>query len=400
MRLARRITEMEESATLAVTEKAAQLRAQGVDVVSLSAGEPDFDTPEHIKAAALDALKKGYTKYTAAAGILPLRKAVSRKLERDNHLTYDPSQILISCGCKHSIYNALQTLLEEGDEAIVPAPYWTSFPEMVKSTGARPIIVETFEADGFKLTPAKLEHVIRSKTRMLILNTPSNPTGMVYSGEELRSLAHVLERTNIFILSDEVYEKITYGDVEHQSIAALFPSLKERTVVVNSVSKTYAMTGWRIGYMAGPKEVIEGAAKLQGQSTSNPNSMAQYASLAALEGDQSCVEVMKAEYRRRRDTVVSRLRSIPGIFCREPQGAFYAFPRIGSFFGRSYRGRRIGDSVSFAEALLETAGVAVVPGAAFGADAYVRLSYATSLERLTEGLNRLERFVRELTQSS
>ncbi len=393
--LSRRASEVEESVTLAMTEKAARLRAEGVDVVSLTAGEPDFDTPEHIKEAAVDALRKGFTKYTPATGLPALRKAVARKFERDNGLAYDPSQVVVSCGAKHSLFNVILAVLEEGDEAIVPAPYWVSYPEMVKCAGAKPVIVRAAEKDGFKITPAMLEEAVTPRTKLLLINSPSNPTGMVYTAGELRALADVAVRKDLLILSDDIYEKLCFG-VPFASIASAGPEVKERTVVVNGASKAYAMTGWRIGYAAGPGEIMSAVGRMQSQSTSNANSIAQYAAIAALEGDQSCVEKMRQEYAKRRDFIVGRLRAIPGVACGEPRGAFYVFPRVAALYGKRHQGRPVSGSAAFAEALLERAHVASVPGSGFGDDGHIRLSYATSMEKIREGLDRLEKFVREL----
>lgn len=395
IKLSRRATEVEESVTLAMTEKANQLRAQGVDVISFSAGEPDFDTPEHIKKAAIDALQKGQTKYTAATGLPALKKAIAKKFERDNGLVYDPAQVVVSCGAKHSLYNVMQALLEEGDEAIIPAPYWVSYPAMVKCAGAKPVIVPTEEKDGLKVRPESLRRAITPRTRLFVLCSPSNPTGMVYSADELKALIEVLLETDVLVLSDEIYEKLCFG-VPFTSIASLHPDMKERTIVVNGCSKTYAMTGWRIGYAAGPREIMAAAGRMQSQSTSNATSIAQYAAIAALEGDQSCVEKMRAEYAKRRDYIVSRLRAIPGVACGEPQGAFYVFPRVSAFYGKKHRGQAITGSLALSEALLAHAHVATVPGSGFGGDGYIRLSYATSMEKIREGLDRLEKFVREL----
>lgn len=397
MKLARRVSEIEESATLAISEKAAKLRAQGMDVLSLSAGEPDFDTPEHVKQAAVEAIRKGRTKYTASSGILPLRQAVAKKYHSEYGLSYDPSEVLVSTGCKHSIYNALHALLEPGDECLIPAPYWVSYPEMVKTTGAKPVILPTEESEGFKLRPETLRAAITPRTRALILCSPSNPTGLVYAEEELRAMAAVLGKSDLWVVSDEVYEKMVYGAARHVSIATLGPEMRGRTIVVNACSKTYAMTGWRMGFMVGPKEAIAGAAKIQSQSTSNPTSVSQYAALAALEGDQSCVGVMREEYARRREFVLRRLRAIPGVTCLEPWGAFYAFPNVSALYGRRCRGREIRTSADFGEALLEHAHVAVVPGGPFGSDRHVRISYAASIEALGRALDRIERFVKELS---
>jgi aspartate aminotransferase len=394
--LSRRASEVEESVTLAMTAKANAMRERGIDVISFSAGEPDFDTPAHIKKAAIEALEKGYTKYTAATGLPALKKAIAEKFRRDNGITFDPSQVVVSCGAKHSLYNVMQAILEEGDEAIIPAPYWVSYPAMVKCAGATPVIVETEESHGLKMTPAQLQAHLTPKTKALILCSPSNPTGMVYSAAELRALSGVLEKTDLLIISDEIYEKLVFG-VPFASIATVSsPALRERIIVVNGASKAYAMTGWRIGYAAGPKEIMVAAGRMQSQSTSNATSIAQYAALAALEGDQSCVETMRQEYARRRDYIVGRLRAIPGVACGEPQGAFYVFPRVSSLYGRRHQGQVISGSVAMAEALLEKAHIATVPGSGFGADGYIRFSYATSMEKIKAGLDRFEKFVKEL----
>jgi aspartate aminotransferase len=395
--LSRRASEVEESVTLAMTAKANAMRERGIDVISFSAGEPDFDTPAHIKKAAVEALEKGYTKYTPATGLPALKKAIAEKFRRDNGITFDPSQVVVSCGAKHSLYNVMQAILEEGDEAIIPAPYWVSYPAMVKCAGATPVIVETDESHSLKMTPAQLQSHLSPKTKALILCSPSNPTGMVYSAAELRALAAVLEKTDLLVISDEIYEKLVFG-VPFASIASVCsPALRERIIVVNGASKAYAMTGWRIGYAAGPKEIMVAAGRMQSQSTSNATSIAQYATLAALEGDQSCVEAMRQEYAKRRDYIVGRLRAIPGVACGEPQGAFYVFPRVSSLYGRRHQGQVLSGSVALAEALLEKAHIATVPGSGFGADGYIRFSYATSMENIKAGLDRFEMFVKELS---
>jgi aspartate aminotransferase len=394
--LSRRASEVEESVTLAMTAKANAMRDQGIDVISFSAGEPDFDTPDHIKKAATDALAKGQTKYTPATGLLALKKAVAAKFQRDNGLTYDPSQVVVSCGAKHSLYNVMQAILEEGDEAIIPAPYWVSYPAMVKCAGATPVIVNTEEKDGLKMRPDQLREKISERTKCLILCSPSNPTGMVYSAAELKALADVCVEKDLLVISDEIYEKLVFG-VPFASIATARPEMKERTVVVNGASKAYAMTGWRIGYAAGPKEIMTAAGRMQSQSTSNATSIAQYATIAALEGDQACVEKMRVEYAKRRDYIVGRLRKIPGVACGEPQGAFYVFPRVSALYGKKFQGKAITGSLAMSETLLEKALIATVPGSGFGADDYIRLSYATSMEKISGGLDRLEKFVKELT---
>jgi len=394
--LSKRASEAEESVTLAITAKANQMREQGIDVISFSAGEPDFDTPDHIKKAATDALGKGQTKYTPASGLPALRKAIAAKFLKDNGLTYDPAQIVVSCGAKHSLYNVMQAILEEGDEAIIPAPYWVSYPAMVKCAGATPVIVNTQEKNGLKMTADELRKAITERTKCLILCSPSNPTGMVYSEAELKAVAEVCLEKDILVISDEIYEKLVFG-VPFASIATVAPRLRDKCVVVNGASKAYAMTGWRIGYAAGPKDIMTAVGRMQSQSTSNATSIAQYATIAALEGDQSCVEKMRLEYAKRRDYIVGRLRKIPGVSCGEPQGAFYVFPNVSSLYGKKYQGKAITGSTMMAETLLEKAHIATVPGGGFGADAYIRLSYATSMEKIEKGLDRLEKFVKELT---
>jgi aspartate aminotransferase len=393
--LSRRASEVEESVTLAMTAKANAMREQGIDVISFSAGEPDFDTPEHIKKAASDALAKGQTKYTAATGLPALRKAICAKFEKDNGLAYDPSQVVVSCGAKHSLYNIMQAVLEEGDEAIIPAPYWVSYPAMVKCAGAAPVVVETHERHGLKMAPSQLEAAITPRSKCLILCSPSNPTGMVYTKAELEGLADVVLKHGLLVVSDEIYEKLVFG-VPFASIATARPGMKDLTVVVNGASKAYAMTGWRIGYAAGPKEIMTAAGRMQSQSTSNATSIAQFATIAALEGDQACVEKMRLEYAKRRDYIVQRLRAVPGVVCGEPQGAFYVFPRVSDLYGKKHQGRVIQGSVAMAETLLERAHIATVPGGGFGADEYIRFSYATSMEKIEKGLDRFEKFVREL----
>ena len=394
--LARRTVEVEESTTLAVAERAARLRASGIDVISFAAGEPDFDTPDHIKQAAVDAIAKGYTKYTPSSGIPALRAAVAAKFRRDQGLEFDPAQVLISCGAKHAIYNALHAILDPGDEAVVVAPYWTSYPEMVKTADARPIIIQTTESSGFKLAPRDLAAAVTPRTKVLIHCSPGNPTGSVYTRSELEAIARIVIHRGLFVISDEVYEKLTYGATPHISIVTLGPDIRERTIVVNSCSKTYSMTGWRIGYSAGPPDVMAAAAKMQSQATSNPTSIAQHAALAALQGDHAFLAPMVEEYRRRRDAIVARLRSMPGLSVVAPEGAFYVFPKVSAFYGRRFGDRPVQNSTDLADLLLDEAHIAVVPGAGFGNDAHLRISYATSLGKITEGMNRMEQVLRAL----
>ena len=397
MRISDRIGQLEESATFAVTEKAARLKEQGVDVVSLTAGEPDFDTPEHIKDKAILAIKSGFTKYTASSGIAKLREAIARKLKRDNNLDYKPSDVLVSCGAKHSLYNIIQAICNEGDEVIVPAPYWTSYPEIIKASGAKAVMLQTHTSDRLKLTPNAIKKHITNKTKAILLNSPSNPTGAVYYAKELEAIAEVLSDYDIFIISDEIYESIIYDGLRHISIASINNKIKEKTIVINGVSKAYAMTGWRIGYAVGPKDVINVAARLQSQSTSNPSSISQYAAVAALDGEQSFIGKMVKEYENRRNYIINRIKSISNISYIKPEGAFYFFIRIADFFGRTLDGRTISDSMSFSECLLEHSNVATVAGVAFGADEYVRLSFSTSMDNIIKGLDRFEKFLKNIS---
>ena len=394
--LANRTRKVSESSTLAVAERAAKLRAQGVDILSFAAGEPDFDTPEFIKKAAVDALAKGLTKYTPSSGIPALRAAIAEKLKRDQGLAYDPAQILVSCGAKHAIYNAMHAILDPGDEAVIAAPYWVSYPEMVKTADARPVIVPTREETGFKLDPERFAAAVTPKTRLLVHCSPVNPTGGVYTRGELEALAKIVVDRGLYVISDEVYEKLVFGATPHVSIGSLNPAMAGRTILVNSCSKTYSMTGWRIGYAAGPKDVIDGAAKIQSQSTSNPTSIAQYAALAAFQGDASFLGGWIAEYRKRRDVIIRLIRAIPGLSVVEPEGAFYAFPRVSALFGKKTKSRTLSTSVDVAEYLIDEARVAVVPGAGFGSDDHIRLSYATSMDKIMEGMSRIAKAIAAL----
>ncbi|MCD6385605.1 pyridoxal phosphate-dependent aminotransferase [Candidatus Sumerlaeota bacterium] len=391
MKVSKRVQQISESLTLALTAKAKQLRQEGVDVIGFGAGEPDFDTPEHIKEVAIADLKNGFTKYTPASGIPELKQAVCDKLRTENGLEYTPKQILISCGAKHSIYNAIMALVDEGDEVIIPSPYWLTYPEQVKAAGGVPVVVETSIDNGFIMTPEQLKSAITDKTVALVLNSPSNPTGAVYSEEQLRALAEVIVDANIMVISDEIYEHLLYDGVKHYSIASFGDEIKALTIVVNGVSKTYSMTGWRIGYAAGPEEIIGAMSRLQSHSTSNPTSFCQHAVITALKGDQSCVQRMLKAFDERRRFMIDTLNSIDGIKCAEPKGAFYVFPDVSSHYGRSFDGKKITNSMEFAEYLLEKARVAVVPGVAFGDDRCVRLSYATSLDNIKEGLERIKK---------
>jgi len=389
MKLTKRIQSIKPSPTLAITMKANALRAQGRDIIGFGAGEPDFDTPENIKAAAVRAIASGFTKYTPVGGIDELKDAIAAKMARDHGLDYNRSQIVVSCGAKHTLYNLIQVLCEEGDEVIVPAPYWVSYVDIVVLAGATPVIVPTEQAAGFKLTPELLRGAVTDRTRVLILNSPANPTGAAYSREELTALAAVLATMEITVISDDIYEKIIYDGFEFFSIAAVSEEMKDRTVIVNGVSKAYAMTGWRIGYAAGSEPIVAAVTKLQSQNTSNPASIAQKAAVEALNGSQEAVGMMVKAFRERRDVIVAALNKIPGLTCPNPQGAFYVFPNVAQIYGRSFQEKVIDDSTSLAAYLLDEADVAVVPGIDFGADNYIRLSYATSRELIEKGVVRI-----------
>lgn len=396
MRLAQRALNISPSPTLSIDAKAKKLIAKGEHVINFGVGEPDFDTPDNIKAAAIDAINSGMTKYTAVAGTDALKQAIIEKFKRDNGLDYQANQIVVSVGAKHSLYNAFQVLCHEGDEVILPAPYWVSYLEQIKLAGASPVIIQTRPANDFKLTVEELESVVTRRTRLIIMNSPSNPTGAVYTREELAALGEVLVRQGIVIISDEIYEKLLYDNTEHFSIASLSPALKDLTVVINGVSKSYSMTGWRIGYAAAPVEVAKAMADLQSHSTSNPTSIAQAASVEAINGDQASLGLMLAEFDRRRHYMVERLSSIPGVNCNLPGGAFYVFPEISAYLNRTYRGQIIKGASDLADILLDEVRVAVVPGVAFGDDRCFRLSYATSMEKIREGLDRLEAVLKEI----
>ena len=394
--LSHRASGLKPSPTLAIQAKAKSMQAQGINVISFGAGEPDFDTPDNIKRAAVRAIEEGFTKYTAAGGIDELKEAILHKFQRDNGLTYKRAQILVSCGGKHSFYNLAQALFDRGDEVIVPAPYWVSYPPMVALAEATPVILETREQNGFKMTPEDLKTAITPRTKALIVNSPSNPTGGAYTKKELEMIAEIALSHGIFVISDEIYEKIIYDGFEFVSIASLGEEMKKRTLIVHGVAKTYSMTGWRIGYTAGPEEIIAAMTNIQSQSTSNPNSIAQKATVEALLGPQDEVDQMVHAFAQRRDIVVDRLNRIEGVTCFKPSGAFYAFPNFSSYFKSSYQGKKIGNSTGLAGFLLDVANVAVVPGIEFGADPFERFSFATSLENIREGLDRIEKALKKL----
>ncbi len=396
MKLARRVRGLKPSPTLSLTAKAKALKASGRDVVDLCAGEPDFETPDNVKRAGIKAIEEGFTRYTPVGGIDELKDAIIEKLKRDNGLEYSREEIIVSCGAKHVLYNIAQALFEEGDEVIIPAPYWVSYPEIVALAGAEPVILPTLEDEGFKVTPQEIKGAITERTKAIIINSPSNPTGIVYTEEELSAIYDVIRDTDIVVISDEIYEKLTYDSHEFFSFASLCEDAKERTIVVNGLSKSHSMTGWRIGYGAGRKEWIKAMINIQSQSTSNPSSIAQKAAVEALKGPQDALERMVEEFDRRRRYILERLNSMDGVRCTTPRGAFYVFPSVRGAIGRTYRDRMINSSKDLAELLLEEAMVAVVPGEAFGADGYIRISYATGMEDLKKGLDRIENFLNHL----
>lgn len=397
MKLAERLKNVRPSPTLAVDAKAKAMKAAGIDVIGFGAGEPDFDTPENIKEAAVKALKEGFTKYCPVGGTPELKQAIVEKLQRDNGLKYDLSQVVVSCGAKHSLYNIAQVLFERGDEVIIPAPYWVSYLDIVSLADATPVVVDTRREKGFKVTRGDLIKSITSRTKGIMLNSPSNPTGCCYERDELKMIAEIAVEKNIFVISDEIYEKLVYDGFEFVSIASFGKEIQNLTLLVNGVSKTYAMTGWRIGYTAGPADIIEAMTTVQSQSTSNPNSIALKASYEALTGPQDSVSRMAAEFDKRRQYMVERLNAIPGVICPVPRGAFYAFPDVSPYYGKEYNGTKITDSSSMTSYWLETVRVAVVPGSAFGEDRCLRLSYATSMKNIREGLDRIEEALARLT---
>ena len=388
IRVANRAASIKPSPTLAVTAKAAELRAAGRDIIALSAGEPDFDTPEHIKEAAVKAIHDGKTKYTAAGGLPELKQAVVDKFQRENALSYKPEQVLVSCGAKHSVYNLMQALLNPGEEVIIPAPYWVSYPDMAKLTGAEPVVIKTGLENRFKITRKQLHGAITDKSRLLIINSPSNPTGVSYSETELAEIAALLtEHPEIIILTDDIYEHILWGQSGFKNIVNVCPELYDRTVVVNGVSKAYSMTGWRIGYLGGPLSLVKAAQKIQSQSTSNASSISQYAAIAALNGDQTYINESMAIFKQRHDFVHAGLNSIDGVECTASDGTFYSFPNMQGVIDKL---DGINNDIELGEYLLEQAEVALVPGSAFGAKGYMRLSYATSMENLEMALERLK----------
>ena len=389
--LAQKGEKVAPSATLGITAKVNAMIAEGIDVVKFGAGEPDFDTPDYIKDAAIVAIHEGFTKYTPSSGIPVLKNAIVEKFKKDNGLTYKPSQIIVSCGAKHSIYNILQALCNPGDEVIFAAPYWVSYIEMVKLADATPVVIETTAAQNFCMTPEQIESAVTDKTKAIIINSPSNPTGTIYETEALRQIAEIAVKHQCYVISDEIYESLLYDGLKHQSLASFNEEIKAITFVVNGVSKAYAMTGWRIGYTAGPEKAVAAMSRLQDHSTSNPTSIAQRAAVAALTGPQEEVEKMRQAFEERRNAIAQRFDEIEGVTYVKPQGAFYIFPDVSAHYGRTIKGRTINGSMDLTAYLLEEAGVGVVPGDGFGADNHIRLSFATSLKEIHRGLDRIKK---------
>jgi aspartate aminotransferase len=393
--LADRLKTLVPSATLAMNAKARAMRAQGVDVISFSVGEPDFDTPARIKDAAVRALEKGQTKYTEVGGIAELRAAVCHKLKRDHGLEYASDEVTVSCGAKHTLYNIVMALVNSGDEVLIPSPYWVSYPEQVRLLGGVPVAVETHESTGFDLDPAAVRRAVTPRTKLIILDSPGNPTGAVFSAAALEEVARLAVERGLWVVSDECYEALTY-EGRHVSIASLSPEVKARTILVNTCSKAYAMTGWRIGYAAGPKPIIRAMTDIQSQVTSNPASIAQWAAVEALTGPQDEIAKMVGEFDRRRRAIIEALNAIPGVSCATPKGAFYAFPNVSGLFGKRWKGGVIKGSVDVCTFLLEEARIACVAGQDFGSDAHIRISYATGIDTIREGMRRMDAAVRGL----
>ncbi|MDN3511861.1 MAG: pyridoxal phosphate-dependent aminotransferase [Candidatus Jettenia sp.] len=394
MALSRIAREVHTSATLAITAKAKQLVAKGIDVTNFGAGEPDFDTPENVKNAAIKAIKDGYTKYTPTAGAPALKEAICEKLLKDNHLKYNPSQVIVSAGAKQSILNIVLVVCDTGDEAIIPSPYWVSYPEMVTIAGATPVFLETTDKEHFKITRESLAEVITPKSKLLFMNSPNNPTGMVYTEKEFREIVGFAVEKGLYVISDEIYEKILYDGALHVSPATFSEECYKRVVTINGFSKVYSMTGWRLGYAAGPEEVIKAAINIQDHTTSGANSITQMAGLEALKGNQDSVDTMVREFDKRRKYIVSRLNSIPGVSCLLPQGAFYVFPKVSELYHKKIGGQFVASSFDLVNVLLEKAHVAFVPGSPFGLDDYIRISYATSMECIEKGIDRFEKFLK------
>ena len=396
MGISKRVKNINPSQTLAITAQALEMKRKGKKVISFAAGEPDFVTPGNIREKAISAIGEGFTHYTTSSGIIELKEAIIEKLKKDNKIKYKTSEIIVSTGAKQCLFNTILTICDPGDEVLLPTPCWVSYTEQIKFAGAVPIFINTCQEEGFKLSAAKVEEKITPRTKLLILNSPHNPTGAVYEHEELKKIAQLLLKYNIYCISDEIYEKLVYDNIKHLSIASLSEKIKEKIITINGVSKSYAMTGWRIGYAAGPEEIIKGMSKIQGHSTSNPNSIAQKASVEALNGQQDTIEEMKKAFDMRRKYMVKRLNNMKGIFCLAPAGAFYAFPNVNKILERGidYKGKKIINSFDISDFILKEAEVALIPGSAFEAEGYLRLSYATSMEDIKEGLDRIESILR------
>ena len=396
MKLSKLAKNLKPSATLAITAKAKDLKSKGIDIIGFGAGEPDFDTPNNIKSAAKDSIDSGFTKYTAASGIIELKEAIRERISIDYGLSYENKEILVGSGAKHVLYNLFNVLIDEGDEVLIPAPYWVSYPEQVKISGGSPIILHTNQEDGFKITKKQIESRCNENTKILVLNYPSNPTGSTYNYDELSQIAEICKEKNLIVISDEIYDKIIYSNEKHISFPQLSEDAKNRTILVNGVSKTYSMTGWRIGYAAGNSEVISAMNNLSGQSTSNPTSISQKAAIEAFSGNQGKVVEMLGEFEIRKEYISSFLNEIEGVECFVPKGAFYVFPDISYYFGKSFKGKKIRNSIEFTDFLLDHAKVAVVPGIEFGSDKHIRISYATSMNDIKEGTKRIKESLQDL----
>ena len=396
MAISERVKNINPSQTLAITAQALKMKQEGKKVISFAAGEPDFNTPENIREKAISAIREGFTHYTTNSGIIELKEAILEKFKKDNKIEYKASEIIVSSGAKQCLFNTILTICDPGDEVLLPTPCWVSYTEQIKFAGAVPIFINTFQEEGFNLSAIQVEEKITPRTKLLILNSPNNPTGAVYEQEELKKIAQLLLKYNIYCICDEIYEKLVYDNVKHLSPASLSDEIKEKIITINGVSKSYAMTGWRIGYAAGPEEIIQGMSKIQGHSTSNANSIAQKASVEALSGEQSTIEEMRKSFDERRKYMVKRLNDIEGISCIRPAGAFYAFPNVSRILERGieYNGKRISNSFDLSNFILKKAEVALIPGSAFEAEDYLRLSYAASLEDIKEGLDRIEKILK------
>ena len=396
MVISERVKNINPSQTLSITAEALKMKREGKKVISFAAGEPDFDTPENIKEKAISAIREGFTHYTTNSGIIELKEAILEKFKKDNKVEYKTSEIIVSSGAKQCLFNTILTICDPGDEVLLPTPCWVSYTEQIKFAGAVPVFINTYQEEEFKLSAAQVEEKITPRTKLLILNSPNNPTGAVYEQEELKKIAQLLLKYNIYCICDEIYEKLVYDNVKHLSLASLSDEIKEKVITINGVSKSYAMTGWRIGYAAGPEEIVQGMSKIQGHSTSNANSIAQKASVEALNGKQDTIEEMRKSFDERRKYMVKRLNDIEGISCIRPAGAFYAFPNVSRILERGieYNGKRVSNSFDLSNFILKEAEVALIPGSAFEAEDYLRLSYAASLEDIKEGLDRIEKILK------